>query len=183
MKMSTGTRVLLTVFLVLVIIASAILLLATFNYECQVILSDFINTILHGDVGYKILNVVLFAVVIIVCVRLIFFGTLRASENTVKIAQFDCGTIEITVKAIEELVEKFVKEAKSVKGIKSKVLAYGSFINIFVEITVLPDSDIPEITKALQTNLAEYITKHTGLYVKETKITVLATSDKVNALI
>ena len=87
-------------------------------------LSDFTNTVLNGSIWFKVLYAVIAVVVIIVSFMLMFFGTGKApAPKTAKVASFESGNILITVKAIEELVERYVHENKDVKGLRTNVVS------------------------------------------------------------
>ncbi len=172
MKMKTGTRIVFTVYLFAVIALCVFLLGILAGIFRPDSLSDFIYTMQNGMIWYKVLYAVIGIVVIIVSFMLMFFGTGKVTPKTAKVAVFDSGSILITVKAIEELVERFVHEKKEIKGLKTNVISYDDAIDINIDVSVLPDVDIPEVTKDLQAGLADYIQKHTGITVKQTKIMV-----------
>lgn len=172
MKMKTGTRIVFTVYLIAVIALCVFLLGILAGLFTPNSLSDFVYTLQNGAIWYKILYAVIGIVVIIVSFMLMFFGTGKVTPKTAKVAVFDSGSILITVKAIEELVERFVHEKKEVKGLKTNVISYDDAIDINIDICVLPDVDIPEVTKDLQSGLADYVQQHTGITVRQTKIMV-----------
>lgn len=173
MKMKVGTRVVLTIYLVAVIALCGFILATLGGLVPGSALSDFTNTVLNGAIWFKVLYAVIAIVVIIVSFMLMFFGTGKApAPKTASIATFDSGSISITVKAIEELVERYVHENKNVKGLKTNVVSHDSSLDINMEICVLPDSDIPAVTKELQSGVSEYIQQHTGITVSEVKIMV-----------
>lgn len=178
MKMKAGTRVIMTILLVAIILLCAFILASSFGLINALYLKGATETILNGGILYKVLYAVIFVVIIIVCFIIMFFGIRKETPKTAKIAVFDSGSIMITVKAIEELVERYVRNTKEVKELHSKVVSFSDYIDIIIQIGVQPDSNIPEITKALQTGLAEEITTHTGIEVKHTKITVMQIDDR-----
>ena len=173
MKMKVGTRVVLTIYLIAVIILCGFILATLGGLIPGSNLSDFTDTVLNGPLGYKILYAVIAVVVIIISFMLMFFGVGKApAPKTARVASFESGNILITVKAIEELVERYVHENKNVKGLKTTVVSHEDSLDIAIDICVLPDVDIPAVTKELQSGLASYIQQHTGITVNETKIMV-----------
>ncbi|MEG2360902.1 MAG: alkaline shock response membrane anchor protein AmaP [Christensenella sp.] len=173
MKMKVGTRVVLTVYLIAVIALCGFMLATIGGFLPGSNLKDFTNTAIGGAIFYKILYAVIAIVMIIISFMLMFFGTGKAAApKTAKVATFESGSVLITIKAIEELVERHVHENKNVKGLKTCVFSRGESIDISLEICVLPDVDIPAVTKELQTGLNAYIQEHTGILVNESKIMV-----------
>lgn len=173
MKMKVGTRVVLTVYLVVVIALCGFILATLAGLVPGSILSDFTSTVNNGAIWFKVLYAVIAIVVIIVSFMLMFFGAGKApAPRTANIATFESGSIRITVKAIEELVERFVHEERNVKGLRTEVVSHDDSLDINMDISVLPDSDIPAVTKALQSGVSTYIQEHTGITVNEIKIMV-----------
>lgn len=173
MKMKVGTRVVLTIYLIAVIALCGFILATIGGLIPGSDLSNFTNTVINGSIWFKILYAVIAVVVIIVSFMLMFFGAGKApAPKTAKVASFESGSILITVKAIEELVERYVHENKSVKGLHTNVISHEDTLDIAIDICVLPDVDIPAMTKELQSGLAAYIQEHTGITVNETKIMV-----------
>lgn len=178
MKMKTGTRVLFTLFLIVIILACLFIIATIAGFVSQSYLQDATYTMTSGSLWFKVLYIAIAAVLIIVAFILMFFGTGKTTPKTAKIAVFEIGSISITVKAIEELIEKYVREFKDVKGLRTKVTSFDSFISIAIEIATLPEANLPELTKELQTGLKDNIQQHTGINVKETKIMIMEIDDK-----
>ncbi|MGI6152409.1 MAG: alkaline shock response membrane anchor protein AmaP [Christensenellaceae bacterium] len=182
MKMKVGTRILLTVFLIVIILLCLFLIGTMAGFFHSSYLEGAVSTMLHGAMGYQAIYITVFIVIIVLCLALMFFGTGKQTPKTANIAIFESGSIVITVRAIEELVEKYVRETRDVKGLKSNVLSYTDYININLEVSVLPDIDIPALTKNLQDGLRENIQTLTGITVKNIKIMVMEIDDahKIN---
>lgn len=173
MKMKMGTRVVLTVYLIAVIALCGFILATLAGLVPVSALSDFTNTVGGGSIWFKILYAVIAIVVILVSFLLMFFGMGKAPmPKTADIATFESGSIRITLKAIEELVERFVHENKNIRGLKTAVITHDNFLDINIDISVLPDANIPEVTKELQSGVAAYIQEHTGITVKQIQIMV-----------
>ncbi|MEG2957245.1 MAG: alkaline shock response membrane anchor protein AmaP [Christensenellaceae bacterium] len=177
MKMKTSTRVIFTVYLVAVIALCVFVLGIIFKFVSADHIANFIYTINNGAIGFKILYIAISIVVIAISCILMFFGIKKDSPKTAKIAVFESGSIVITIKAIEEMVERYVRENKNVKGLRTVVVSYDSYVEIDIEVSVLPEVDIPEITKELQAGLIAYIQTHTGIDVKQTKISIMGLND------
>jgi uncharacterized alkaline shock family protein YloU len=182
MKMKAGTRVIMTLYIVFVIILSLFVLMVLAGAYDSSMLIGVANTIASGSFWYKLGYGAIAVVLIIAGVMLLFFGIKKETPKTAKIAAFENGSIVIAVKAIEELVQRFLREASDVKETHSSVTSYSDYINIDVEISVRPGISVPDVTKALQDGLKEDIEKHTGITVKETKIVVASIYESASKL-
>ncbi len=174
MKMKVGTRVVLTIFLVVVIAACGFLLAIIAGLLPADQLTNFAYTATSGDIWFKVLYAVIAIVMIIVSFMLMFFGMGKpVAAKTASVATFESGSVAITIKAIEELVERFVHKDKNIMGLKTNVISQANALEMNLEVCVLPESDIPQVTKELQEGLSEYIQKHTGIVVSKISITVI----------
>ena len=179
MKMKVGTRVVFTIYLLVIVILCLFLLGTIFGLVDVSYLDGATATMTGGAFWYQFLYGAILIVLVVVGIGLMFFGIRRETPKTAKIADFESGSIAITVKAIEELVEKYVRESKDIKGLHIRVVSYNEYIDIFTEISIKPDTDIPELTKDMQSGLTEYIQKHTGITVRKNKIMVMNIDDKL----
>lgn len=179
MKMKVGTRVLFTIFLLVIIIGLIFLLASMFGLIDQSMIDNIGQTMLSGGVGYKILYAVIAIVLIIVALVLMFFGTGKVQPKTARVAVFENGSILITVHAIEELVQKYVREFHDVNGLVTRVASFDSYIEIYIEISTMPESNIPDLTRTLKEGLTENIQQHTGITVNKTNVKVMEIDDKM----
>ena len=173
MKMKVGTRIVMSIYIIVVIIMCLFVLSVLVGAYDSSAINNVANTIAAGSFWYKFGYGVVVIVLIVVGIGLLFFGVKREAPNTAKIASFENGSILITVRAIEELVQRYLREEKSVKEVHSNVISYSDFVSINANIAVWPDINIPDVTMKLQAGLREYIEKHTGIAVKEIMIMVM----------
>ncbi len=179
MKMKVGTRVVFTIYILVMVLFCLFLLATLFGLVNTAYLTDTTNTISNGTFWFKFLYAAIFIVLVVVGIALLFFGMKKENPKTAKIAEFENGSIVITVKAIEELVEKYVRDFEDIKGMHIAVISNTDTIDINLEVAVKPDTDIPALTKSLQSGLIESIQGHTGITVRKNKITVMGLDDKI----
>ncbi len=182
MEMKAGTRVVFTIYLVVIIVAGLFLLATMFGAVDGQYLDGIVNTLYDGSMGYKILYAAIIIVIIVVGICLIFFGLGKQTPKTARIASFENGSIVIAVRAIEELVERYVRETKHVKGLAHKVTSSGDDVDIDVQLSVMPNTDIPQITKDLKDGLKANIEAHTGITVKQVNVSVMGITDSLASL-
>lgn len=172
--MSTGMRIVFTIYLIVIICCFAFLLVTMFGFVSPNALESVLATALHGGFWYKLLYAVVGIVMIIVSFLLMFArrpGTGR-HVSTVSIAETSDGDIVITTKAVEELIEREVLKTSGVRGANTRVISSGGFIDVLVHLSVAPGQDIPEMTKDVQARLHEELLKGVGVKLRDLKITV-----------
>ena len=74
MKMKVSTRIILTIFLIVVIALCLFLLATMFRLIDADYLTLSVQTMLLGNIGFKILYAAIFVVMIVVAFMLMFFG-------------------------------------------------------------------------------------------------------------
>lgn len=175
MSMKMGTRIIFTVF-ILVVVAFCVFLLGTlFGAIDSGILSNMSGVLTSGgELGYQFLAAVILIAMIVVGILLVFFGMFKKSQKTATVAMLENGNILITVKAVEDLIDRYMKEEKQIRGTHITVTPYGESIDISLEVSVTQEADIPALTNELQNGLTEYVHKHTGLAVKKNEIVVMS---------
>jgi len=174
--MSMGKKVLLTVYLVVITALCVVLLCAIFGAVDQQHITNSIATMFEGSIGYRILYAAIAIILIIVGVFLIFFDFGKKNLKAVKIASVENGSIMITVKAIEELVSKYLKKETSIKEIRSSVSTFDEYVEINVDLSIHAGVNIPETTMSLHEGLRQSIESQTGIAVKDVKILVQSIS-------
>lgn len=179
MKMKGSTRVIFSIYL-LVVIALCLYLLATiFGLLPAANLSQITNTLSDGNFWVRALYVVIFIVLLVVSCCLMFFGIKKEQLKTAVIASLDSGSISIAINALEDLAKRFVKQTGAVKGEAIKVLSLGEQVELDIKISILPEVSIPQITQELQAGLIEYIETYSGIKVKQAMITVASINESI----
>jgi uncharacterized alkaline shock family protein YloU len=96
---------------------------------------------------------------------------MRREEKTI-INQTQYGEIRIAVSAVESLALRAAKRIKGVKDAHVGVRADLTGLDIFIEITVNPDLNIPQITEEIRAKVDEYIFETVGIRVNSVKVLV-----------
>lgn len=180
MRMSVGMRVLFTIFLVVIICALVFVLLAMFGFIGSSLLESVFATALHGGFWYKFAYAAICVVMIVIAFILMFFGSHKRPPAVARIAEFNGGTIVITTKAIEELIQREITNTPEIKAAHTHVTSFGDYIDIKTNLSLLPGENIPDITKTLQNKLQDDIQKQTGIQIRDMKITVTDVADSMS---
>jgi uncharacterized alkaline shock family protein YloU len=115
-------------------------------------------------------------IVAVVALALAFFAIkmavrMRREEKTI-INQTQFGEIRIAVTAVESLALRASKRIKGVKDAHVGVRADLTGLDIFIEITVNPDLNIPQTTEEIRVKVDEYIFETVGIRVNSVKVLV-----------
>jgi uncharacterized alkaline shock family protein YloU len=95
----------------------------------------------------------------------------RREEKTI-INQTQFGEIRIAVSAVESLALRATRRIKGVKDAHVGVRADLTGLDIFIEITVNPDLNIPQTTEEIRAKVDEYIFETVGIRVNSVKVLV-----------
>ncbi|MGE5583484.1 MAG: alkaline shock response membrane anchor protein AmaP [Bacillota bacterium] len=114
--------------------------------------------------------------VAVVSLLLAFFAVkmalrMRREEKTI-INQTQFGEIRIAVSAVESLSLRAAKRIKGVKDAHVGVRADLTGLDIFIEISVNPDLNIPQIIEEIRAKVDEYIFDTVGIRVNSVKVLV-----------
>jgi uncharacterized alkaline shock family protein YloU len=96
---------------------------------------------------------------------------MRKEEKTI-INQTQFGEIRIAVSAVESLALRATKKIKGVKDAHVGVRADLTGLDIFIEIAVHPDLNIPQTTEEIRVKVDEYIFETVGIRVNSVKVLV-----------
>lgn len=181
MTMSTGMRVLLTIYLIVIICCSLFLLATMFRLIPSTSLEGVFATAIRGGFWYKFAYAAICVVMIVVSFILMFFGMRKGAhhEPTISIAQLNDGDIVITTRAVEEMVQRQVISTQGVRAARTKVTSYGDYVDVDVHLSAIPGHDIPEMTKELQAQLQDDLLRQTGVKLRDIRITVTDVTETI----
>ncbi|MDI6604197.1 alkaline shock response membrane anchor protein AmaP [Aceticella autotrophica] len=161
-------RILIIIFIIVIVLLSILLIGLGFNL---IKVNDIIPAL------EQIQNNWLYALIGILTVAasglLFFSGTNKNSTTKSIIINSNYGDIGISFDTIISLAER---EARNTEGIKTKniyVSRNNDKIVLNMDITVLPDLNIPDIIKNLQKDIKEYIEGTTSIYLDNIYVNVI----------
>lgn len=182
MRMSVGMRVLLTIFLAVIICSLVFVLVSMFGFVSPSALESVAATALHGGFWYKFAYAAVCVVLIVIAFIIMFFGSHKRPPAVAQVAEVNGGTIVITVKAIEELIQREIMNTKEVKAAHTHVVSHGDYVDVTTNLSLLPGESIPDVTKELQSRLQEDIQVQTGVHIRDMKITVADVEDSMSGM-
>lgn len=186
--MSVTKRIVLSVYLAVVILLCLVLLFSIFGVIGQDYVTHAVATMMNGSTGYQVLYAAIAIALVVVGVCLIFLDFRPRSPKSVKIAAVENGSIMITVRAIEELVGRYLKQQENIKELHAKVQSFEEYVEIQVDISIFPGVNIPEVTRGIHEGLKQSVESQTGIEVRDVKILVQnivseAVAEKLNGAV
>lgn len=172
--MKVGTRIIFTIFLILVFGACVMIACAAFGAFPE---AD-VEGVLYGftSSSYKYVWAGAAIVVGIVAIALMFFGKKDADKlpPSVTIFENEDGSICITSEAIDELVKRYLNEVGGMVVQRTRIIPQeGKCVRIDVYMSVRRDVVIPDLTKKVIEGMKCYIDKYAGLDASYVGIKIL----------
>lgn len=174
MKMSVGTRIVFSVFILIILAVCAAVILSTLSLIDPAILQPIWNA--FTDPAGKYLCAGIAAVLFVVGVCLLFFGSKKAAPPTVTLTADADGSVELTVQAVEELALRCLTEIQGVLVKRILIIPAAhtnANVKVKVEYCVKPGVEIPGLSGKIQTTLKEYLEKYAGLATENVELKVL----------
>ncbi len=100
-----------------------------------------------------------------------FFSRQEETSSTI-INQTELGEVDITLEALENLVQGLVMQQEGIEEINSELQTNESGIIIYLKGKVKPNTVIPDLTDDLQKIVKSYIEDTTGVKVSEVKVLI-----------
>ncbi|KUO50555.1 MAG: hypothetical protein APF76_07865 [Desulfitibacter sp. BRH_c19] len=100
-------------------------------------------------------------------------GFKKKSETSyTHIETTDHGQIHITMEAIENYISRAVVTIKEVKEVKPRIKLLPEGMALLLKITIIPDTNVPKVTKEIQEKVSEYLREYGGMKVLDIEIVV-----------
>lgn len=155
----------------ILIIASGILMLLTASILGWTILGSsvviqWLASLRHAPLDGWI--VVLFLLLIGVY---LFLLALKTEAKKALIHRTDLGEVRISLHSVQGLI---VRAALGIKGVKdvSVTLGTGDKLDVKLDLQVLPDYHLPELTEAVQSQVRTYLEETVGITVNQVEVLV-----------
>lgn len=181
MKTRFIDRLLLALLLLIMFAVSLLMILLSLGlFHIEVIISTI--SLVFSNLPYLIALGAAGGILFVITLRLMLWRNPKPKEDaqapkTTLIKTTDIGTSFITLSALDSMVQKHCRANNKIRNISSAIVASpDGGITISVKLSLMPDTDIPELTGELQSSLKEYIEKYSGITVREIGILIESTS-------
>ena len=98
-----------------------------------------------------------------------------SKKNEAKYMQIDTteqGQIHITMEAIECFITRAVGTVKEVKEVKPRIKILPEGMALLLRITIVPDTNVPNVTKDIQQKVSQYLKEYGGIEVFDVEVVV-----------
>jgi uncharacterized alkaline shock family protein YloU len=165
-------RLLLFVYTIVILVASAIVLVATFAWIPENKAAAFVGRLYH-DLPTAYTSIAVSAVVLLLSIRFLYITLRRGRAQVPSIDQRnDFGDVRISLDTVENLCLKAASRSRGVKDVKARVRVNPSGIEIVIRALVDGDSSIPELSEEMQRSVKSLVEEITGIPVASVTVFV-----------
>jgi uncharacterized alkaline shock family protein YloU len=98
----------------------------------------------------------------------------RIDKSSVSLQSSETGSVRVSISALDTLVKEAVNNIKGVGEIKTYIINHEDSITVDIEMELLSDEHIPNVTMLMQRDIKSFIEEYSGIAVREVSIMVLA---------
>ena len=98
----------------------------------------------------------------------------RIDKSSVSLQSGESGSVRVSIAALDTLVKGAVNNVKGVGDIKTYIINHEDSITVNIEMELLSDEHIPNVTMLMQRDIKNFIEEYSGIAVREVSIMVLA---------
>jgi len=169
-KVKLIDRLLLTVYTLIIIFASALILVASIAIGIDVFSLDAVNASLSNlQLNWKhvLIAALISLLFLTVSIKLLFLRTRPKALSSSLLRNTELGAIRVSVTALEIMAQKAVRSFDEVKDVKINILTQEDGIKIQLKLLMMPEVVLPDISPSIQQKVQEYIQSYSGILVKE----------------
>ena len=165
MKMGVGTRIIFTLFILVILALCAGVFLTTLGLIDYAAVEPIVNAFTDPVGKYACAGVA--AVLFVVGVCLLFFGIKKSAPAHVELVSDANGSVCLTLQAIEELALRCLTEITGITVQKIVIIpaAAAANVKIRVEFCVKSGVEMPGLSENIKKKLSEYVKKYSGVTV------------------
>lgn len=121
------------------------------------------------------------AVFLLVSVRLLLAGIRSRRGKSMVIHHTEMGDVQVSLRAVENLVEKTARHIHGVRGVNVDVTQGDHGLKVGIKAVVSLESNIPTVTAEMQAAVHKYIKNTVGVDLADVKIVVENISNEFKA--
>lgn len=112
------------------------------------------------------------AVFFLVSIRLLLAGVRSHRGKNIIVHHTEMGDVQISLQAVENLVEKTARYVRGVRGVKVNVIQSNQRLQVTIRAVVSPENNVPAVTAEIQNKVHEYIKNTVGVELIDVRILV-----------
>lgn len=106
----------------------------------------------------------------IVSIKLLIAGVSRGGPKEITVHIGDDGVVRVSLAAVEKFISKTASQVRGVHNVKVKVFTNGDLLKVQIVAGVLPEANIPDISKLVQSRVKDGVKETVGREVSEVQI-------------
>lgn len=118
-------------------------------------------------------GVILMLILVLFSLYLFFMATKPKEDDREVMHQTTLGIVRISVATISGLIVQAIEKFDGVKNVKV-VINEVEPLKISIELQLLPDNNIPELSKSIQTEITNYLQNTVGISVESIDVLIKA---------
>ena len=163
--MGIADRIILTLYTILMAIASVLTVLCSLGVFSESRMKLFISHI-SGSWVFAVGGVIM----LLVSVRLLITGLGLTGVSSLKLSDTNKGKVLVGKGALEDYIAVLAQEIYGIHNVKVIVKLEEERINVRINSSIEPGINIPETSEEIKTNVRESIKKVTGIEVKDIEL-------------
>lgn len=104
--------------------------------------------------------------------RLGQLSLIRQKKRGIVVQETDLGAVQVSLTAVENLLTKLLRSFPAVKEVKPRIESKKGSAAITLHLSVIPETNIPELTERIQTLVQEGVWDVLGIKVCQVKVLV-----------
>lgn len=176
MRIKLLDRILLSIFMVLMIAISLVVLACVWGVVPVANVRATVDYFVTGFWG-RVWMITGSLIVLLVSIKLLFMHEpAKRTPQAALIKNGELGTVSITIQALDTLVQKAVHSVPGVRDAISQITVLPQGLSILLRLSFMPDVVIPEITETIQKTVKDFVQAHAGVAILEIRISVDSTA-------
>lgn len=111
---------------------------------------------------------------LLIAMYLLAWSVRRRHTARAIIQETDLGTVRISLKAVEALVQRAARQVQGVREVKVDLRQEKQGLSILLTVTVAPDEALPAVSDEVQRRVSQYITETVGVTVSRVSVSFRA---------
>lgn len=172
--MKTREKLVLTLIAIIIIASGIILALVSVPLLSFRYIIDYVELMVRNP----FLGMLLSAVLVVLALLLLIKGFKRDKESKYFSQEGSGGEVRVSFSTLESLVHRVCFPRREIKNLKTKIALREGNLEILIRMSVLPDTNIPDLIEELQDSVKNYLEEMTGFTIGEVKIMVDTVSEE-----
>lgn len=166
-------RILLALNTIITLVLSLILFCVSIALFPLHEISNFILN-LEYNMQFVVITLVVSLLFLLISLKLLFSGLSRNRPRSALIKNTELGLIHVSLNTLDTLTQKAVRDFSEVKDVKSTIILFqAGGIKVNLQLMIMPEVAIPELTQSVQRKVKDYIESLSGIIVNEVEINVV----------